>query len=224
MVKAVIFDKDGTLFDFTATWGPWTADLLRDLADDAEHADRLARAVGFDLATCRFDPASPVIAGTPGDSARALEAALPGMTLDTIVRILIERSRDVVPTPAVPLAPLLSELKGRGLALAVVTNDAEGPALEQLDGHAHHFAFIAGCDSGHGAKPDPDPLLAAARALGHAAEDCIMVGDSLHDIRAAHAAGMRALGVLTGPATELPGAEAVLPDIGHLPRWLDTTK
>jgi phosphoglycolate phosphatase len=51
-----------------------------------------------------------------------------------------------------------------------------------------------------------------------------MVGDSTHDLRAGRAAGMRTIGVLTGLATaqELsPLATAVLPDIGHLPNWLD---
>jgi phosphoglycolate phosphatase len=51
-----------------------------------------------------------------------------------------------------------------------------------------------------------------------------MVGDSLHDLRAARAAGMRAVAVLTGPARAAdlaPWADAVLPDIGALAGWLD---
>ena len=51
-----------------------------------------------------------------------------------------------------------------------------------------------------------------------------MVGDSTHDLIAGRAAGMWTVGVLTGIAAtdELaPYADAVLPDIGHLPGWLD---
>ena len=50
-----------------------------------------------------------------------------------------------------------------------------------------------------------------------------MVGDSTHDLRAGRAAGMQTVGVLTGTslADELwPLADAVLPDIGHLPAWV----
>ena len=50
-----------------------------------------------------------------------------------------------------------------------------------------------------------------------------MVGDSLHDLVAARAAGMHAVAVLTGHADErrLTGhADVVLPDIGYLPGWL----
>ena len=50
-----------------------------------------------------------------------------------------------------------------------------------------------------------------------------MVGDSPHDLVAGRAAGMTAVAVLTGIATEAdlgPLADVVLPDIGHLPGWL----
>ena len=50
-----------------------------------------------------------------------------------------------------------------------------------------------------------------------------MVGDSTHDLRAGRAAGMRAVAVLTGlaEADELaPLADAVLPDVSHLPAWI----
>ena len=51
-----------------------------------------------------------------------------------------------------------------------------------------------------------------------------MVGDSLHDLDAGRAAGMRPVAVLTGIARAgdlAPHAEVVLPDIGALPAWLD---
>jgi phosphoglycolate phosphatase len=51
-----------------------------------------------------------------------------------------------------------------------------------------------------------------------------MVGDSLHDLQAGASAGMRRIGVLTGlaPREELhPHADVVLPNIGHIPDWLD---
>jgi hypothetical protein len=50
-----------------------------------------------------------------------------------------------------------------------------------------------------------------------------MVGDSLHDLHAGRAAGMRCSGVLTGLRREAdlaPHADVVLPHIGHLPDWL----
>jgi phosphoglycolate phosphatase len=51
-----------------------------------------------------------------------------------------------------------------------------------------------------------------------------MVGDSLHDLVAGAAAGMQRIGVLTGMARYedlAPHADVVLPDIGHIPAWLN---
>jgi phosphoglycolate phosphatase len=126
----------------------------------------------------------------------------------------------------VPLAAFLDDLLARGKVLGVMTNDSEISAKSQLEraGVLDRFAFVAGCDSGHGAKPDPDPLLAFCKAAGVAPERTAMVGDSLHDLIAGAAAGMRRIGVLTGMATAADlqdHADVVLPNIGHIPAWLD---
>lgn len=127
---------------------------------------------------------------------------------------------------AVPLAPLLDSLRARGLRLGLATNDGEVPARAHLKaaGVLDRFDFIAGSDSGHGGKPGPGQLLAFARQMGIAPDRAVMVGDSTHDLAAGRAAGMITIGVLTGLATAevlAPYADAVLPDIGGLPAWLD---
>ena len=121
--------------------------------------------------------------------------------------------------------PLLSRLRAAGLALGVATNDAEHSARSHLAavGVEPLFDFVAGSDSGHGAKPAPGPLLAFARAARLDPRQVVMVGDSAHDLHAGRAAGMACVAVLTGLATHddlAPLADAVLPDIGHLPAWL----
>jgi len=106
-----------------------------------------------------------------------------------------------------------------------MTNDTEYGARAHLGaaGVLERFDFIAGFDSGHGAKPAPGPLLAFARAVSVAPDRVVMVGDSTHDLIAGRRAGMACIGVLTGTALAedlAPFADAVLPDIGHLPGWL----
>jgi phosphoglycolate phosphatase len=225
-VGAVLFDKDGTLFDFGATWNVWAAGTLRDLAEgDAAVLQALAREARFDLKASAFLPDSPIIAGTNREAAECLARALPARPVEDIERHLMLTSSRAPLAPAVPLGPLLSALAATGLKLGVMTNDTEYGALCHLQqaGVQGHFDFVAGFDSGHGAKPAPDPLLAFARAVGVAPDRCVMVGDSAHDLVAGRAAGMRCVGVLTGPAVaELlaPLADVVLPDIGHLPDWI----
>ena len=228
-IRAVLFDKDGTLFDFHGTWAVWTANILTALADgDGALAARLAASIGFDPVAQRFDPASPVIAGTPGEVTAILLPHLPGMTAEALTARLNAAACEAPLVPAVPLAPLMADLRGRGLRLGVATNDAESAAHAHLQAAAVAgiFDFVAGYDSGFGAKPAPGMLLAFARAMGVAPAQVAMVGDSRHDLDAGRAAGMVTVAVLTGPATAAdlaPHADHLLPDIGHLPALLAGT-
>lgn len=223
--KAILFDKDGTLFDFARTWEAWATAFLLRLAPSAEAAERAGAAIGFDVMRRRFDPESIVIAGTPAEVAAALAPQFADLDELAIIAVINEEAARAPQTETVPLAPFLSRLRAQGLRLGVATNDAEHPARAHLRqaGVEAAFDFIAGFDSGHGCKPGPGQLLAFAEAVELAPEDCVMVGDSLHDLKAGRAAGMHCVAVLTGmadAATLAPAADAVLPSIGALPDWL----
>lgn len=225
-ISAILFDKDGTLFQFGATWETWaSAFLVRATDGDKEWAIRLGEAIGFDLTASRFRSDSVVIAGTPAEIADALAPHLLHMSRNAVLDMLNQEAEIAPQAEAVPLLPYLQALRACGIRLGVATNDAERPALAHLKsaGVAECFDFVAGFDSGHGAKPAPGQLLAFARAVDVPPARVAMVGDSTHDLKAGRSAGMTTVGVLTGiaAAEELdPFADVVLPDIGHLPRWL----
>lgn len=225
-IDGIVFDKDGTLFDFAATWEAWAKAFLDRVSDGAvDRATQLGQLVGFNYENQSFAPDSVVIAGTPEEAARALLPGLPGMELGTLIGILNEEAARAPQAEAVPLRPFLSTLRDAGLRLGVATNDAEVPALAHLNaaGVAGYFDFVAGFDSGHGGKPAPGQLLAFLEATGMAPEHAVMVGDSTHDLLAGRAAGMRTIGVLTGLANAADLevlADVILPDIGHIPAWL----
>ncbi|NRB34470.1 MAG: HAD family hydrolase [Rhodobacteraceae bacterium] len=227
MIDALVFDKDGTLYDFSATFSDWAVKVLEQFAPDAPAQQKaMADVLRFDLATRAFHDDSPVIAGTNREVAGLLVPFLPALSLSEIELQLIESSAEAPLAEAVPLARFLDGLRGRGLGLAVMTNDGEAAARAQLgrSGVAGRFDVILGADSGHGGKPDAAPLLAACAAMGVAPQRSAMVGDSTHDLIAGRAAGMCTIGVLTGMAPHevlAPFADVVLPDIGHLPGWLD---
>lgn len=224
MIKAVIFDKDGTLFDFRQSWGAWTMALLAELHPYAR--DDLAQVLGFDPVTIDFAPDSPVIAQTMFEIADLIHAHLEGMTHTALIHLMNSLGAAAPMVPAVALPQVLSGLKARGLKLGLATNDTEMPARAHLGaaGVIHLFDFIAGCDSGYGGKPAPGQLLAFAAAIALPPAQIAMVGDSLHDLDAARRAGMKAVGVLTGPAlraTLTPHADVVLGTIAELGGWID---
>jgi len=225
-IAALLFDKDGTLFEFAATWEGWAESfLLRATGHDRVRAHRIGQHIGFDLTSRSFQPDSLVIANTPAEIAAAMIPHMPETNHDALLEMLNNEAETVTLVEAVPLVAFLDALRADGLKLGVATNDAESPALVHLDlmGIRGHFDFIVGSDSGHGAKPETGQMLAFAAAVDLAPAQIAMVGDSAHDLIAGRAAGMTTIGVLTGIADtgELaPHADVILPDIGHIPTWL----
>ncbi|MGD9294720.1 MAG: HAD family hydrolase [Roseobacter sp.] len=224
-LRGIIFDKDGTLFEFSQTWEAWAHAFLNRIAGTEDRAIELGRTIGFDLRARRFEPDSIVIAGTPRQVAAALGGSLPHLTMTELVDIINEEASNAPQAEVVALSGFLQGLQQDGFQLGVVTNDAEGPARAHLQSAdiLALFGFVAGSDSGYGAKPEPGQLLACASAMGLPPKEVLMVGDSTHDLIAAQRAGMPAVGVLTGLATAetlAPFSLGVLPHIGHLPAWL----
>jgi 2-phosphoglycolate phosphatase len=95
---------------------------------------------------------------------------------------------------------VLLELSRRGLAVGIVTNKPgrlTEALLEQL-GLRACFACVVSGDTLQERKPHPLPMLHAAKLAGAAPDACLYVGDAERDVRAAHAAGMRALVAVYG--------------------------
>jgi pyrophosphatase PpaX len=111
------------------------------------------------------------------------------------------------------ITSLLEGLTALGYRLGVVTSKMQhfarhGMRLFDLE---RHFDVAVFHDDVTKHKPDPEPLLEAARRAGVAASEAIYIGDSIHDVVAGRAAGMTTVAVLWGP---FDGAvlEAVSPD------------
>ena len=65
MIAAILFDKDGTLYDFYRTWGALTEQAALFVAGgDAERARFLMENSGKDPLTGKYAPSSPIAAGS----------------------------------------------------------------------------------------------------------------------------------------------------------------
>ncbi len=225
-IRGIVFDKDGTLFSYDGTWGPWTGSFIEYITDgDPDLSRELAARLEYDRETGTFLPTSPAIAETMDFMIDTVMGTVPGLDRSELWDYVIESTSHAPQAPSVPLRPLLERLTAAGYAMGVATNDAIEPANVHLKnaGIFEHFAFVAGYDSGYGSKPEPGMLTAFCDMADIAPEECLMIGDSLHDLTAGRSAGMITMGVLTGPASadELaPLADVIAPDIGHLPRIL----
>ena len=228
-IGAIIFDKDGTLVDFEATFTPATRVVLEQICggdDRLLHA--AADAVGYDIAANRILKDSVIIAGTGIDIARELGRAMPigdpvayGSHLDRLYGNACRRTVKALPG----VVETIAVLAANRIQLAVGTNDAHENAAVQIEvlGMKHHFSRIYGADSGYGSKPGPGMVKAFMADIGLKADQVMMVGDSLHDLEAGRTAGALCVAVETGPATRAelePHADYLLPSIIDLPSLL----
>jgi HAD superfamily hydrolase (TIGR01549 family) len=130
---------------------------------------------------------------------------------------------DVTPLPGA--LELLTHLTTARVPWAIATSgyrESAGPVLKLLE--LPPDVPVITRDLVERAKPDPDLFLAAADALGLAAETCVVVGDSVWDLLAARRARSLGIGMLSGgygrEELERAGAYRVYDDpadlLGHL--------
>ena len=91
--------------------------------------------------------------------------------------------------------------------------------LEQFD-LAGYFTAIATAHTCAHTKPFPDPILWAAGQMGVKPESCLMIGDTVVDIKAGKAAGAQTVAVLCGfgqsGELEKAGADLILPKTSQI--------
>ena len=114
----------------------------------------------------------------------------------------------------------LTRLRARGHPLGVVTSKVDASARRSLEhvGLAALMDVIVGADACARHKPDPEPVRLALTILGHAPHEAMYVGDTVHDIAAGRAAGVRTIGVTWGACTrdQLDQADDVVESVPEL--------
>jgi phosphoglycolate phosphatase len=153
--------------------------------------------------------------------------------LDELVAMFVEEYKacatdNTRPYPGVVEA--LQEIQSINIPMGVCTNKPETFTRQILEGLdlATYFSNVVGGDTTSTRKPDPQPVLACLRGLVAEPSTCLMIGDSVHDVHAARAAGV-IVGVVpwgyrSAPVEEL-GADFVINDLSTFPGLIrDATK
>jgi phosphoglycolate phosphatase len=116
----------------------------------------------------------------------------------------------------------LQAIHAMNVPMGVCTNKPEAFTRQILEGLglAKYFSNVVGGDTTSTRKPDPQPVLTCLRGLVAEPASSLMIGDSVHDVHAAHAAGV-VVGVVpwgyrSAPVEEL-GADFVIQDLTALP-------
>jgi beta-phosphoglucomutase family hydrolase len=210
MIKALIFDMDGTIVD---NMGVHTAVWLDILA-------------GFGVTMTRLEFQAATAGMTNPELLRLLvDPDMADDTVATIARRKEARYREQYAPSLEPLPGLLALLRQArqaGMALAVATAANKGNIDFVMNGLQmwDYFDVIVGADDVVRGKPHPDLFLLAAEQLGVPPAHCLVFEDAMTGIEASRRAGMSVIGVATShSAAELaaqPGVCQTISDFTQL--------
>jgi beta-phosphoglucomutase-like phosphatase (HAD superfamily) len=191
--RALLFDMDGLMVDSEPLWFEVERDFARAHGGDWTHelaASGIGKGLDHTLRTMHASFGLPIdrVAHEKEIVERFLARAHT-IAVKTGCREFLAAARGVVPMAA---------------ASSSVRRLVHG-VLEGLD-LAPSFDVIVSGDDVVNPKPAPDIFLEAARRLGVAPAECVVLEDSLAGTTAAHAAGMHVIAV---PERQTPGIEKV---------------
>jgi phosphoglycolate phosphatase len=209
---AIVWDLDGTLVDSA----PDLASALNTVLDKR----------GF--FTLSLDEVRKMIGnGVPKLVERGFNAVgvrPDAAQLDELIAMFVTEYKACATDNTRPYAGVveaLQEIHSMNIPMGVCTNKPEAFTRQILEGLelSGYFSSVIGGDSTSARKPDPEPVLACLRGLVAEPASSLMIGDSVHDVHAARAAGVT-IGVVpwgyrSAPVEEM-GADFVLHDLTGL--------
>ena len=231
-VRAIVFDKDGTLVRAESFWQYLAA--ARGEGVSALAGDRVRRE--WDAIMCvtdgNVDPQGLLAVGTPVEEEAVTAAVLAWRLGWPFAKARQEAARiiaradagwDPAQSEPVPGFPgVMQRLAQRGLPLAVATSDGRERTHATLEafGVAALVQAVVTAEDVARTKPAPDMLLKVAEAIGVEPVYLVMVGDSPVDMAMARAVGAIAVGVASDPGTAQrlreEGALAVIADLTEI--------
>ncbi len=237
MIRGIIFDKDGTLFDYGKVWGPMMSDFIRKSLEKTHlsqeksnmYRKELLQIIGVDDLG-RIYPNGVIFSHDEFLKAfwrifiLTMRYRLSPFYVGSICYRFLHHNEDVVEggisEDLFPDAePVIRAAYERGYIIGIVTNDTTASAelfLEKMR-IRKYVSFLRTKNSNTKRKPNPEALEEFCRETGIAPEEVAIVGDAIPDMefgRNGKAGYLVAVLTGFGDEKELSAlADAIYPDI-----------
>jgi HAD superfamily hydrolase (TIGR01509 family) len=210
-VKGILFDLDGTIVDSREAYIEAARTAFKAMQQnppEAQTALEIPKRLEQNL------PINDMVKGSVKDF------------LDVYLKTYYEVTKEKT-KPLPNVKPTLETLSQKAkLALITMRFVAKTAVIKELEQFniAEHFAYVVTALETHKPKPSPEALIKSVKALGVDICACVIVGDSVSDVRAGKAAGAMTIAVLSGLfsreelAPERP--DLILKDVTELPDFI----
>ena len=190
MVKHILFDFDGTVFDTVKG---------------------VERSVQYSLRKHGIEEPLEALKCYAGPPLREIYKEKYGFDDETVMELIRDFQEDYIPYGLFESAPfpgigeLLDELRQNGKKLAITTLKPRHMAQELLErfGMEDKFDVICGLDNDVSENMTKAEIVGSAmKYFGSTPEDTVLIGDTKYDIYGGHEAGLRVVAVRYGYAAE----------------------
>lgn len=183
--KGIFFDLDGTIVDSREAYFEAARIAFQAIG---EEPPEMKVALEIPRRLERKQPISDII---KGDIREFLDVYL--RTYYSIT----EAKTKPIPNVSTTLKVLSKNAKLALITMRFVPKEAIIKELERFN-IAEYFTYVITALDTHKPKPSPDALIECVKALDVQMCDCVMVGDSVSDVKAGKAAGAKTVAVLSG--------------------------
>ncbi|MFI8687078.1 HAD family hydrolase [Rossellomorea sp. NPDC077527] len=219
MIKAAIFDLDGTLLNRDAS-------VLAFIRNQYERMHHWLQHIPIDIYVSRFielDQRGYVWKDRVYKQ-MIEEFAIPELTWEELLDDYISQFKfSCIPFPH--LHSMLDELKAAGIQLGMITNGFGRFQMDNIQalGIEHYFHEILISEWEGLKKPDPEIFKRALTRLHVKPEECIFIGDHPeYDVYGAQQVGMKGVWKSDPHWTDTNHADFVIEDLADLPRTIRT--
>lgn len=231
-VRAVIFDKDGTVLDFDAFWLPVavtaTEVIMSKLGVIDVPSAKILESMGVvdGIASIK----GSLCFGTYRDMAEDMNSVLKkygySFDIDELTNLTVDAYHSSVGAGEIkPTCPNIEEvmqyLKSKDIKIVLVTSDGPAVTNECLRGLGidKYFDIVFTDDGTHPNKPDPFMINKLCEDYGFEKDEVVMVGDTLSDMNFAINGGIRSVGLAKSEENKAilkEKTDTVVPDISYL--------